>query len=143
MDSLSKECKHCKKVKYFTDYHDNREMRDGKSSYCKPCASQRSAEWKRKNKDRAKDSELQLKYGISLVDHKRLHKLQKGRCAICHILEADAPRKTLFVDHCHTTGEVRGLICHHCNSGLGHFMDNVDFLENAKSYLQKEENNDG
>ena len=138
MNSLrGKECRHCGGYKSYEDYHDNKEMGDGKSSYCKPCASERSRLWKIKNKTRAKDTWLKKKYGISFADHVAMFASQKGKCAICGIEEVDAPRKTLFVDHCHTTGDIRGLLCHHCNSGLGHFMDNIDFLSAAISYLTK------
>jgi hypothetical protein len=135
-NSNAKVCKHCNEIKLLIDYHENKEMRDGRSSYCKPCASYRAKVWKENNKDRAKDQELQKKYGISLVDHITMYKEQDGKCAICGIAEKDAPRGKLFVDHDHETGVVRGLLCHHCNSGLGHFMDNLDNLKRAHWYLE-------
>lgn len=132
-------CRHCNNHKPYEDFHDNKEMRDGKSSYCKPCAIEKSRVWKENNRDRAKDTELKSKYGISFADHAAMFARQGGRCAICGVEESDAPRKTLFVDHCHETGVVRGLLCHHCNSGIGHFMDNPDFILSALSYLTEEE----
>jgi hypothetical protein len=41
----------------------------------------------------------------------------------------------LHVDHNHMTGKVRGLLCHHCNVGIGHFEDNIVLLSNAITYL--------
>ena len=67
----------------------------------------------------------------------RLMSEQDGRCRICQIqiglggLSGDA----LCVDHCHTTGEFRGLICGRCNTGLGQFRDNTDHLLAAAYYL--------
>lgn len=135
--SNGKSCRHCGEYKNYGDYHNNKEMRDGKSSYCKPCASKRLRVWRDQNKDRAKDTQLRFKYGISLEDHVALFSKQFGRCAICGLEEKDAPRGKLFVDHCHATGEVRGLLCHHCNTGLGYFMDNPSLLSGAILYLKK------
>lgn len=135
---IGKECKHCSSHKLYKDFHDNKEMRDGKSSYCKPCATERSRQWRLKNRDRARDTYLQKEYGISLAQHTQMFLDQSGSCAICGVEECNAPRSTLFVDHDHNTGEVRGLLCHHCNSGLGHFMDNPEWLKGAAVYLSKE-----
>ena len=134
--SNAKVCKPCNEIKILEEYHENKEMRDGRSSYCKPCASYRAKVWKQNNRDRAKDQELKKRYGISLADHIAIYKEQEGKCAICQIDEKDAPRQKLFVDHDHETGVVRGLLCHHCNSGLGHFMDNQDNLKRAQWYLE-------
>lgn len=58
---------------------------------------------------------------------------QSGRCAICH----DQFEKRPHVDHCHTTGTVRGLLCHLCNVGLGAFRDNTKRLQSAIDYLSR------
>ena len=41
------------------------------------------------------------------------------------------------IDHCHKTNKIRGLLCHHCNIGLGNFNDNVVNLQLAIKYLEK------
>lgn len=48
-------------------------------------------------------------------------------------------KKSLSIDHNHQTGKVRGLLCHHCNVGLGHFKDNIELLNSALDYLIKTE----
>lgn len=59
---------------------------------------------------------------------------QEGKCAICGEYE-EGNGKKLAIDHDHTTGQVRGLLCAQCNLGLGNFRDSVDLLERAIAYL--------
>ena len=58
--------------------------------------------------------------------------LRSGKC-VCDICGRD---QKLEVDHNHTTGEVRGMLCSRCNGALGHFCDDVDLLRKAILYLQ-------
>lgn len=76
-----------------------------------------------------KDTQLRRRYGISLEERDRMAAEQGGVCAICR--EA----KTLVVDHCHTSGEVRGLLCNDCNWMLGLAKDNPANLAAAIGYL--------
>jgi hypothetical protein len=132
-----KECRHCNKLKALELFHRNKEMRDGRSSYCKPCASERSSLWKSKNKDKARDTDLRRKYNLSLDDYESLYEEQGGSCVICGLRGSKVSRQTLFIDHCHKTGLVRGLLCHHCNSGLGYFRDDPLLLKKAQWYLNR------
>ncbi|MBW0088247.1 endonuclease VII domain-containing protein [Pseudonocardia sp. KRD-184] len=66
---------------------------------------------------------------------------QGGRCAICEQPEiargkSGAPKR-LAIDHCHSTGALRGLLCQGCNTGIGLLADDVDRLINAVLYLQR------
>jgi hypothetical protein len=65
----------------------------------------------------------------------RLYKEQNGLCAICKRDEDTAG--TLCLDHCHTTGEIRGLLCTDCNLGLGRFKDSPENLKAASEYLTR------
>lgn len=76
-------------------------------------------------------------FGISLDDYNELLKEQNHSCAICGIDEVDATHGTLCVDHCHETGEVRGLLCHNCNVGIGNLQDSVALLDAAIDYLKR------
>ena len=75
------------------------------------------------------------KYGITqeLFDNALAN--QQYSCAICTQKFSDNIR--VFVDHCHETGKVRGLLCFHCNTGLGHFKDNKTLLQKAINYLDE------
>jgi hypothetical protein len=57
---------------------------------------------------------------------------QDGRCAIC----GETSTRRLDVDHCHTTGHVRGLLCNDCNPGIGRLKDDPDRLERGAKYLR-------
>jgi hypothetical protein len=75
---------------------------------------------------------LLRKYGITIPQYESMYTAQNGVCAICK-------RKTnenLRVDHCHKTGKVRGLLCHNCNTGIGHFRDSIDLLNTTIAYLK-------
>jgi hypothetical protein len=76
------------------------------------------------------DSRDQAKRKKRLVKSE-LVKQQKGKCAICK-----TKMKEPCVDHCHTTGKIRGALCVNCNTGLGHFCDSVELLKSAISYLK-------
>lgn len=71
---------------------------------------------------------------FTIEDFDRLAVLQSNLCKIC--LKPENDFKQLSVDHNHETGIVRGLLCHKCNIGLGHFQDNVNYIQNAIMYLR-------
>jgi hypothetical protein len=60
--------------------------------------------------------------------------VQKNVCALCK--KGESSGKQLSIDHCHTTGKIRGLLCSRCNLGLGLFKDNQEVLAAAIKYLQ-------
>lgn len=92
--------------------------------------NQAARRWKKANPDKVKDTVLRYMYGITLEDFKRMETSQGGKCAIC------LSHRKLFVDHCHKTGRVRGLLCPRCNAYLGTVNDSVDALYRAIKYLQ-------
>ena len=72
-------------------------------------------------------------YGITLEEKNALLKSQGGRCALCRTRE---PRgKGWHVDHDHKTKIIRGILCHHCNLGLGQLKDDIKLLHKAIAYL--------
>lgn len=72
--------------------------------------------------------------GISLEYYEQLMAAQEGKCAIC-LGAPNGNRNVLHIDHDHVDGQVRGLLCHSCNTSLGHFRDNPEVLRRAVSYL--------
>ena len=81
------------------------------------------------------------RYGISRQQYTEMYIKQNGKCAICNSINPNSGAakdgsKSFCVDHCHTTGKVRGLLCFKCNSGIGNFIDNIENLKSAINYLE-------
>lgn len=82
-------------------------------------------------------------YGLTEETYKELYTSQGGCCAICRVplLEVNSPgragprKRNTHIDHCHTTGKTRGILCSGCNLGLGHFQDDPSKLQAAIAYL--------
>jgi len=89
------------------------------------------------NKEKAQNYSLTKLYGITLVERDLMLKGQGGCCTICSIPEQEASRGRLHVDHNHTTGLVRGLLCHACNTAIGLLRDSPDITMKATEYLIK------
>ncbi len=75
-------------------------------------------------------------YGITPEQYDEMAAAQGGACRICGRLAAPDPRKGLYVDHDHSTGRVRGLLCSQCNTALGLLNDDVALLAGAIEYLK-------
>lgn len=73
------------------------------------------------------------KYGITPDDYLKLLEKQGHACAICGGVEKDS---RLYVDHCHSTEKIRGLLCSPCNLAIGLFRDNTITMANALDYLE-------
>lgn len=101
---------------------------------CISCGKKRNKEWD--TKEKAKDRKLRSVFGINLNDYNAMLKAQNNKCAICGTTDPQGIG-SFHVDHCHTTNKIRGLLCHHCNHGLGNFKDNSQVLRNAANYLEK------
>jgi len=90
--------------------------------------------WRDNNPRRARNSDLKKSYGITIDDFERMDVEQNHLCKICQQPQSGR-YENLAVDHCHTTGKVRGLLCDSCNRALGLFKDSVDVLRSAVDYL--------
>lgn len=82
-------------------------------------------------------AKMKWRYGLSEDDFWALYEAQLGACAICKTpFPSTEESRRPCVDHCHATGAVRGLLCDHCNNGLGRFADNPARLRAAAAYLE-------
>ncbi len=148
-----KRCNKCMILKATADFYEKR-YKSGKiglRSYCISCGKKSRDDWRKassKDNDRNKlynkehadeirGKKLVKKYwpGLTwqeaLKEWQRLYDEQGGLCAFGHKV------KKLHVDHCHTSGKVRGLLCYNCNNGLGRFKDDIIVLKKAVDYLIK------
>jgi hypothetical protein len=139
----SKVCPRCKESKSVSDFQKCKRNKDGLQYHCKVCRKYwDNGEIKQKyNRERYhkyehlyRDSVYKRHFGITLKDYEDMLFKQNGVCAIC--LKECKTGQRLAVDHCHTTGKVRGLLCMECNRGLGAFKDNVVVLTTAIKYLE-------
>ena len=119
-------------------YYDN--SWKGYKGKCKSCCmlatKHTSNTWKQNNPEKASKrnrvTKLKLKYNLTVEHYADMLHSQQNGCAICGKLQID---KNLAVDHNHVTGNVRGLLCQQCNTGIGLLQDSVDILNNAIKYL--------
>lgn len=93
--------------------------------------------WKINNPESYKNSHLKTMFGITLEEYNILFEEQGGVCAIC---SSPPKRKMLAVDHCHTTGKVRGLLCSNCNTSLGLVKEDPDILLQMINYIEENGN---
>ena len=108
---------------------------------CVACTKQHESKRNAKpeRKQAARKRQLKTRYGLNESDYNRLLVVQSTTCAIC---DRTLPttlitgKRGVAVDHDHTTGKVRGLLCSSCNNMLGHAKDNINTLLNAVTYLQ-------
>ena len=130
----SRTCMNCKVTKSADDFYTHK---DGHLRHeCKLCMNKKArARHKEARKKPGYGRDQYLKrYGITHQDYERMLEAQGGVCAICRSVETKK-WDHFSVDHNHETGEVRGLLCATCNTGLGQFQDNPSLLVEAANYL--------
>lgn len=130
-DRSEKKCPKCTTVKPILEFPKNSTSYDGYGGYCKPCHNRQVRETRKKNGTRKYF--LKRRYGITQDDFDRMVETQEGLCAIC---KKPGGKKPWHVDHDHKTGKVRGILCHHCNTALGNFNDDLEVLQRALDYLK-------
>ena len=155
-----KTCNKCKLDKDLSEFNKRKSSKDGLDGYCRDCkikyfpSIKYRETWKeyylknaekikeyartyaKENKEKRKKRDLMKFYGITIEDFHKLEKRQNNKCAICGQVNSDGK---LYIDHCHNTGKVRGLLCLYCNTGIGYFRDNIEFLLKAMNYLRNGE----
>lgn len=119
------DCRQCVRL-YGTVYRDkNKEL-----------IQKKKREYHRQKPEIKRNSYLKLTYGMTEDDYARKCIEQDYVCAICKTKEVNnIQHRHFYIDHCHKSGKIRGILCHHCNSGIGHFKDDLSLLKSAINYL--------
>lgn len=126
-------CPNCNDTKVENFYVDKNGYRTVK--YCKECHKQRCKEkWHSMTQIEKQATRVKAMYRISPEEYVEMHRKQDGKCAICET--KPTTKRGLHLDHNHTTGKVRGLLCHGCNVALGSFKENTNLLSKAIEYLR-------
>jgi hypothetical protein len=161
----TKICRICKVEKPLSEYYRAAGARDGHRNDCRSCNLARRAEqyranprpaiererrWRVENADRYRErmaryredgkksvsdrkSHLKRKYGLTLEDFDRMLADQGGGCAICGKNDVDN------VDHDHSTGSVRGILCFRCNAAIGQLDDEPERARDLAAYLERDD----
>ena len=129
-DGLTYECNECHKKYYKTYYLKNKEEINIKR---KPYFIEYAKLNKNKKRKYNKNYHLKRRYGISAIQFEELLKKQNYKCSIC---KTNLNNIKQCVDHCHTTEQIRGILCDNCNVGLGKFKDNEAIMLNALQYIK-------
>lgn len=135
-------CTICKERKPLSAFPIRKTHRPGKPvSQCTSCKVKLNKKRRIENRESVlaieRRSRLKTTYGITPDQYDSMLKAQNSCCAICSAKKPGGRTKLFFIDHCHTTGKVRGLLCMRCNTGLGLFLDNPKFLSSAINYLKE------
>lgn len=121
-------CGEFKEAKHFNLERDEKALNGiTMRAQCRPCREH--IKWK---------TFIKRTYGIDADIYYAMLESQDYKCAVCGIEGNNSINKTkMFIDHCHDSGNVRGLLCSKCNIGLGNFNDDTQTLKNAIAYLTK------
>lgn len=131
---MTKVCSRCKQDKEHDQFYKNKFGKLGLHHYCKLCHSVQSK--KSYNYEKSKNRLVLNKYKLSVTQVEELYISQNKKCKICNIEHKMVSKhKGLYIDHCHKTGKVRGLLCANCNRLLGICNDNIDILKSSILYL--------
>jgi Recombination endonuclease VII len=153
---LDKQCTACAKEgigpKPISEFQPARGYRDGFSSWCRTHRVRCSQQWREANPGKSRLSYLKggfkKRYGITIEQYEALYIAQGRACAICRrplISQVAAAARvdsktdkmsTAHVDHCHTTGKVRGLLCSECNTGIGQLQESPAIFRAAIAYIE-------
>jgi len=134
-DTGTKLCSSCKNEQSVSGYWKNSSSFDGLDYQCKDCKRKsRPSQDKTNAKIYARNWNRKKHTGFTSEEFEAKLVEQGGKCAICGTDEPGR-NKDWNADHCHNTGQKRGLLCNKCNLGIGHLNDDPALLQAALNYL--------
>lgn len=143
-----KRCYKCKEHKDPSKFSKDRSRKDGLQPQCKDCDRVKRREYDERHPEKKTEYNARYyserreavseynrlyRYGISAAEFNAMLAAQDDACAVCRTPADECSR--MCVDHCHTSGKVRGLLCSNCNVALGMLNDDPALLQAAANYL--------
>lgn len=143
-------CLDCETWKPVADFYEMKRKNRPNSTYYPVCEECKPARQAKNHKNRAeKEPEYWRpaalrstlgRHGLTVEDWDRMMADQEGKCAICGKVPGatmGVDKNRLVIDHSHTTGKVRALLCDFCNRGIGMFFDDPELLVAAAEYCKR------
>lgn len=132
-------CRLCKEEQGLTEFYKaSSGTRDGLRHECKTCINKNSLIYYDKNKEhlvsKRKEYYFRTTYSLTIEELEQMKAEQANKCLCCE------EEKPLVVDHCHSTGRIRGLLCSTCNQAIGSAYENTNTLRNMITYLERQTN---
>lgn len=118
----------CHTWKHLGDFYKDKSAANGRASKCKPCCNLLNRHKKRYER-----------YGLTRQQFEEKFEAQNGQCAACEVeLELEGRRtRSPCVDHNHSTGEIRDILCTRCNLAAGNLKDSSERARKLMNYLKK------
>jgi len=117
----TKKCSTCLKILPIGEFHlSSNNKVTGLRSDCKDCV---------------RNQTYLRKYGITLKQYESMLKDQNHKCYICN--NKRNGEIVFNIDHCHTTGKIRKILCNGCNRALGFFLDRSDWMRRGANYVEE------
>lgn len=137
----TKKCSKCGLTKHVEHFHIRKASKDGYTARCGKCINTKSLKTRIERPNQTRENNLKNRFNMSIEEYNVIFLKQRGRCAICSKPESNSDSKGnvkwLSVDHNHNTGDIRGLLCSSCNTGIGLLGDSVDTMKKAIKYLKE------
>ena len=130
--TINKQCTKCGIIKEINSF----KFKDAKKLYRHSACNNCKDKERRKSPGKKllrKKQHLRLNYKLDYTTYLQMIKTQNNKCKICN---QEQQGKSLAVDHCHTTGKVRGLLCANCNTAIGLLKEDITIFNKAIEFLK-------
>lgn len=133
----TRHCNECNEVKPWSEFYMNKATGKPWGRKCKVCKSRMTCERQAANRDHVRRLKDKREYGLTYEEADRLRSVTN--CQVCGAAAPGGPNslRRLHIDHCHTSGQVRGVLCGDCNTALGRAKDDPEILRKLALYLEK------
>ncbi|MBY4212909.1 endonuclease VII domain-containing protein [Rhodococcus fascians] len=136
----SRSCRRCGVSKRLEDFPFRDRLRGTRRNECRACTKTIAAARNLTNVEARAERMRKRNYGLEFGQYAQMLEAQNNLCAICGQPEKskhfNGKARRLFVDHDHSSGAVRALLCMTCNLGIGNFFDNSELMQRASKYIE-------